>query len=159
MPMRASLVVFALALLGRSALAACGDPGAVCAGGDCCAPDCLSFIPAGTVCRSAAGACDVDEMCDGASADCPADAFAASTTVCRSSAGACDIAESCTGTAAACPPDVKSTAECRGAVGDCDVAETCNGTSDDCPPDAFVAPTVCRSSAGACDVAESCTGT
>src|SRR5690348_1596389 len=147
MPMRASLVIFALALLCRTALAACGDPGAVCAGGDCCAPDCLSFVPAGTVCRSAAGVCDVDETCDGTSADCPADGFAASAAVCRSSAGSCDIAERCTGTDAACPPDMKSTGQCRGPVGPCDVAETCDGSSNNCPTDVFAASTtVCRSS-------------
>src|SRR5262245_46135250 len=110
--MRALLAILMLALLCRTAaFAACGDPDAVCAGGDCCAPDCLSFIPAGTVCRSAAGVCDLEETCDGTSADCPADAFEASTTVCRSSAGVCDIVESCTGTDAACPPDGKSITE------------------------------------------------
>src|SRR5438067_6394136 len=96
MQMRASLAIFAVALLGwTSAFAACGDPDAVCAGGDCCAVDCLSFVPAGTVCRSAAGVCDVEETCDGTSADCPPDVK--STTECRPAAGDCDVAEACDG--------------------------------------------------------------
>src|SRR5207244_4111883 len=45
---------------------------------------------AGTVCRAAAGVCDVDESCTGSSTVCPADAFKPSSTVCRASAGECD---------------------------------------------------------------------
>ena len=66
-----------------------------------------SHVPgnAGTVCRAKAGPCDVREVCDGTSADCPADQFEPSTTECRAKAGDCDVAEFCTGTSADCPPD------------------------------------------------------
>jgi hypothetical protein len=116
---------------------------------------------AGTVCRSAASACDVAESCTGTSTSCPADGFAAAGTVCRPAAGACDAAESCTGTSNSCPVDGFAAAGtvCRPAAGACDAAESCTGTSASCPVDGFAAAgTVCRPATGACDVTESCTG-
>src|SRR5207253_542298 len=104
-------------------------------------------------CRPAAGICDVAESCDGASNDCPADAFKASTTMCRDSSGVCDPAESCTGSSAACPADAKSTAVCRAAAGDCDVAESCNGISNDCPTDTF------KANGASCNDLNACTQT
>jgi hypothetical protein len=59
---------------------------------------------AGTVCRAAAGACDVAEVCSGSSAACPADVRKPAGTVCRAAAGACDVAETCAGSAQ-CPED------------------------------------------------------
>ena len=116
---------------------------------------------AGTVCRTAAGPCDVAEVCDGTGAACPADGLASSSTVCRAANGPCDVAETCTGTSVSCPTDAlaPSTTVCRASAGPCDVAETCTGSSANCPGDSFVpSTTVCRPSAGACDVAETCTG-
>ena len=49
--------------------------------------------PNGTTCRSAAGACDLVELCDGQSALCPPDAYADAGTTCRSAAGPCDLQE------------------------------------------------------------------
>jgi hypothetical protein len=115
----------------------------------------------GTICRAAAGGCDVAEVCDGTSPACPADGFAPTTTVCRASAGPCDVAETCTGTSTACPADTlaPTTTVCRAAAGACDLAETCTGTSAACPGDVLApATTVCRAAAGPCDVAETCTG-
>ena len=60
---------------------------------------------AGAVCRPAAGGCDVEETCSGASASCPADVLAGGGSECRAAAGPCDVAESCTGSSAACPAD------------------------------------------------------
>ncbi|MEB2286071.1 MAG: hypothetical protein B6D46_03750 [Polyangiaceae bacterium UTPRO1] len=142
------------------------DPGEQCdlgaangTPGSCCLGSC-TFVPANTVCRPAAGVCDVAETCTGAAAACPANAFASSATVCRPSAGVCDTAETCTGSSAACPADVKSTAVCRPSAGSCDVVESCNGIDDACPADAVrPASVVCRPAAGVCDVAETCTGT
>jgi cysteine-rich repeat protein len=123
--------------------------------GSCCDADC-AFVAAATTCRDAAGACDVVDVCDGASAVCP---DAKSTAECRPAAGVCDVAESCDGVGDDCPADAKNTAECRAAAGVCDTAETCDGVGDDCPADAFVASTfACRAAAGSCDVAEHCTG-
>jgi len=61
--------------------------------------------PVGTVCRAAAGPCDLAEVCDGTDAGCPADQLAPPATVCRVSTGPCDGAETCTGSDPACPPD------------------------------------------------------
>src|SRR5207237_831694 len=126
------------------------DPGEQCddgnvQDGDCCSSACR-FEPATTLCRPAAGACDVAEFCTGASAagdvdarcagvsdGCPADALQPATVECRPAAGVCDVAETCTGTSPTCPADAKSTAVCRPAAGACDVEEHCDGVSDACP--------------------------
>jgi hypothetical protein len=66
-----------------------------------------SFEPASTVCRAAAGPCDVEERCTGDAPDCPVDALAAAGTVCRpGDLATCDPAVSCTGASPDCPPDV-----------------------------------------------------
>jgi hypothetical protein len=113
------------------------------------------------VCRGSAGSCDVQEVCDGTSTACPADAMKPMGTECRASGGACDVAETCDGATAACPADAKKAAgfECRASGGACDVAETCDGASNACPADAKKAAGFeCRASGGACDVAETCDG-
>jgi hypothetical protein len=112
----------------------CDEGSANGTSGSCCNTDC-TWRSAGTICRTAAGECDVAERCTGSSAACPGDAFKPATTVCRASAGACDSVESCTGSSATCPPDSKSTAVCRAAAGQCDVAERCDGFANNCPPD------------------------
>src|SRR5881398_377611 len=148
--------------------ACCGngivDPGEDCddgnqLNGDCCSSNC-KFEPPTTVCRPAAGPCDVAELCTGTSGQCPADTLKPSTFKCRPAAGPCDAAERCTGTDAACPADAKKTSDvCRPAAGPCDVEERCDGTRDDCPADAFQPATVtCRDAAGVCDAPELCAG-
>ncbi len=121
----------------------------------------LNLEPETTVCRDAAGACDVVEYCTGAHRFCPADTLAADTVECRPSAGSCDIAEFCTGNSPQCPDDQfkPSSAECRAATGECDLAEYCTGESADCPANQFKENTVvCRPSQGDCDAPETCTG-
>ena len=116
---------------------------------------------AGALCRAPAGICDVAETCTGASATCPADAFAPPTIECRASAGPCDVAEVCGGTSASCPADgfASAAVPCRAAADVCDVAESCTGSNAACPADALRSSgSECRATAGACDVAESCTG-
>ncbi len=137
----------------------CDDGNAV--GGDCCGETCMIEAP-GTVCRAAADVCDVDEICDGVAASCPADVLEPAGTVCRDVAGGCDVMETCTGSAVACPDDAKTAAGtlCRAATDVCDVEEACDGIAASCPEDGVAsAATVCRESAGDCDVEESCTGT
>ena len=102
--------------------------------GDCCSSSC-QLEPATTVCRPAAGSCDVAELCTGTSGACPADSFKPATFECRPAAGDCDVAEACTGLSAACPSDRKRSGVCRPSAGSCDAAETCDGTSDSCPQD------------------------
>ena len=94
---------------------------------------------AGTVCRAAAGACDVAETCTGSSAACPADRLASAGAVCRTAAGRCDAAETCTGSSAACPADRLEPAGevCRPAAGPCDLVETCTGSAGACPANRF----------------------
>ena len=48
----------------------------------CCAADCQSVLPQDASCRAQAGSCDVEEVCDGQSADCPADQFEPDFTPC-----------------------------------------------------------------------------
>src|SRR5438046_2268344 len=116
--------------------ACCGngviDPGEDCddgnqVNGDCCSSNC-KFEPATTLCRPAAGPCDVADFCTGTSAACPSDAKKKS--VCRAAAGPCDVAEHCDGTHDTCPADAFKSAdtECRAAAGVCDTAESCTGT-------------------------------
>ncbi|MBI3784797.1 MAG: DUF4215 domain-containing protein [Deltaproteobacteria bacterium] len=126
----------------------------------CCSSSC-TYLSSSTVCRAAAGDCDLAEFCTGSSTGCPADAVRSSLTVCRASAGVCDIAENCTGSSVNCPADqvLPAGAICRPAVGACDVAESCTGSSTSCPGDALAPSTsVCRPSLGSCDLAENCTG-
>jgi cysteine-rich repeat protein len=96
--------VFVTAQCGNGVL----DSGEVCddgntVDGDCCSSDCQNLASTGTVCRPAAGDCDVAENCTGTSAHCPADQFLPSSTVCRTTAGPCDVAETCDGVSSACP--------------------------------------------------------
>ena len=72
--------------------------------GFCCTSSC-QFASNITVCRAAAGECDLPEFCTGSSPACPADQLKPSGTVCRAAAGECDEAESCTGSSPTCPAD------------------------------------------------------
>jgi len=113
----------------------------------------------GTECRASEGACDLAEVCDGASHFCPADEYLPNTVECRASAGVCDVADFCSGSSASCPTDIKSTSLCRTSAGICDVPESCDGINNNCPSDSFLPDTtLCRALAGVCDVEEMCTG-
>jgi hypothetical protein len=117
--------------------------------------------PAGTVCRPAAGPCDVAESCDGTGAGCPPDAKRAAGDVCRAATGPCDEVERCGGVDDRCPDDRMQApgAVCRPAAGPCDVAETCSPGRADCPANVVrAADVVCRQPAGDCDLAETCDG-
>lgn len=149
------------------------NPGDPCPTGDDCAigelscdtgvPVCVPMraAAAGTVCRPAATLCDVAEVCDGSSMECPTNAFAGSAVRCRSGEEDCETDAFCTGTSEVCPanPLRNSAHVCRPATDDCDRAETCSGSSRFCPSDAMLpAGTECREADGDCDVAETCTG-
>lgn len=117
-------------------------------------------VPAGRVCRTAAGPCDAAESCDGLGLACPSDAFLGAGVACRASSGPCEAAAACTGSGASCPSSfLAAGTECRASAGPCDVAETCDGASASCAADAFRGPTTaCRAAAGPCDLAELCPG-
>jgi hypothetical protein len=146
---------------------------------DCASADCAGR-PAGEVCRPAAGACDVEERCDGG-AMCPPDAFASAATECRAAAGECDVAERCSGVAPECPMDAYQPDGTVCAAGSCDGLGTCSSacvpgsacaTGNPCERGRRVCPSgacvsagaapagiVCRDSAGVCDPEETCDGT
>src|SRR5439155_828425 len=122
----------------RTAGTACTDDGNVCTAEVCNgtvgAPACVHNPGnAGTVCRAAAGACDVAETCTGSSSSCPPDLFQPSSTVCRAAAGACDLAERCSGNSSDCPADAKQATgtACTDDGNPC-TTDACDGTSVTC---------------------------
>lgn len=146
---------------GASQGGACDDDaGDHCSGTDKTCVD--AFAPFGTTCRTAAGACDVAEICTGGSGACPANTVARSGEVCRAAVSVCDVAETCNGVSANCPPDeVEQNVSivCRAAAGDCDRAERCDGVSPECPTDAVKGTNViCRATLDRCDEDEHCDG-
>ncbi len=123
-------------------------------------------IAADTECRASAGECDVAEVCDGQSLECPEDGFAAPDTECRPSAGDCDVEELCDGLSAECPEDqlAGDDVECRPAADECDAAELCDGVAAECPDDGPAEDgTPCEEEGmcqdGVCELAPETTGT
>ncbi len=115
-----------------------GGGGAGGDGGEACTPF--------TVCRAAAGACDIEEVCTGTGAQCPPDMLVSANTVCRPAANACDVAESCNGTDPACPTDAFAPANTQCAAPTCSngvatPARYCAGGSATCNP---VTPISCN---------------
>ncbi|MFQ5590940.1 MAG: hypothetical protein ACE5HE_07250 [Phycisphaerae bacterium] len=133
---------------GSPSASACDDPDTCDGAGNCSS----NTFAQGTVCRAAAGQCDVAEVCDGQSPDCPANEFVASGTPCDdtdpctcSDAGVCSVVDACDGNGACiggqnpCP----NQRECIPVAGqndfeclcetdvDCDDGNFCSGT-DSC---------------------------
>jgi len=104
--------------------------------------------------------CDVDDVCTGASAVCPASYLDAGTICDATNAGPCDTPDVCAGTTAACVPTFLAGVACRAATDACDLAEVCGGASASCPPDGLVSSGLtCRASVdGMCDPVEVCDG-
>jgi hypothetical protein len=106
----------------------------------------------GTLCRSAAGECDLADSCDGSSKFCTADAK--STALCRAAIDNCDVSESCDGATDDCPADAKAADDTPCPDGDfCDGVETCQAGvcspgADPCPAQICDEPTdMCTSCA------------
>lgn len=146
---------------------ACEDPDNPCRVGqrDCSTvpATCTGFVdaPETTVCRTAAGPCDIAETC--VSGSCPTDAFiGAGELVCRPTVDpSCGLPESCDGLSAACPPDRHrpATVVCLESGAPCQDGSNCTGESEVCPPRSPTAEgTTCRASVGECDSAEACDG-
>jgi len=88
----------------------------------------------GTVCRGVAGDCDAEEVCDGASKDCPTDLFKPDTEICRPQDGLCDITEYCTGFDPVCPIDgiQQYGYVCEYDKGQCEANDICDGQTKVC---------------------------
>jgi hypothetical protein len=145
------------------------------------APRCATDgpAPADTVCRPAAGPCDVAERCGGATT-CPPDALAGPEVQCRASARECDAAERCTGASVECPADgaspdgstcgsgVCSSGSCVPCSSGlpCVTGRVCELGTLDCSSGSPVCRsagprpvgTLCRDAVGPCDRAEQCNG-
>lgn len=87
-----------------------------------------ALASAGTPCRPAAGPCDLEEVCDGVTSDCPADALVEAGAICRAARGPCDLDEACDGTLADCPPDetLPSGTPCDDGLA-CSIEDACDG--------------------------------
>jgi len=117
------------------------DDGQGCTSGICNTDDHTCdylLVVAGVSCRPADEFCDVEEVCDGSSPECPPDAFEPSGTLCRPAAGPCDVDDFCTGTSAECPADSFAAPGTECDDGDyctthdqCDAAGNCAGTESD----------------------------
>jgi hypothetical protein len=114
-------------------------------------------LPAGQVCRSPAGACDVAEQCGASGGVCPPDTFAPAGQVCRAPTGSCDAAEQCGGGVAQCPNDLSAPDGAACSDGKlCNGAETCltgacqPGTPRVCGPEAGQPMFCSEAAAGQC---------
>src|SRR5204863_259511 len=112
-----------------------------------------------TVCRAAAGECDLDELCTGTSTTCPADTKKTNGTACTADTNPCTL-DRCDGANVTCQhPAGNAGTVCRAAAGECDAAETCTGTSTVCPADTKKASgTACTADTNACTL-DQCDGT
>ncbi|XP_069618539.1 zinc metalloproteinase-disintegrin-like berythractivase [Ranitomeya imitator] len=63
-------------------------PGCQCDEADLCCQDC-KIKPAGSICRPAKDECDLTDMCDGRSPECPKDSFKVNGFPCENGNGAC----------------------------------------------------------------------
>ena len=107
----------------------------------------------GTVCRPAAGECDLQEICSGASPTCPADAKQPDGTACGDG-DACTTPDACAAGACAPGPALGGQSCATGLLGACGAGTTaCTTGSVTCVPDATPQPEVCGNS-----VDEDCDG-
>ena len=116
----------------------------------------------GTVCRAAAGLCDLDETCNGTDVDCPADAKVPAGTICAAASDVCENDSICDGSTDTCAPKTfkPDTTVCHASTGVCDPEETCTGSSAACPTDVKLgAGTVCNAASGVCENDGVCDGT
>lgn len=98
-----------------------------CQTGTCDGKGACGVLPAETLCRPSAGACDTAEACDGLAADCPTDVLVASGLSCRAAVSECDAEEVCDGANVDCPANavLGTNTTCGG--------YQCDGASDLCP--------------------------
>lgn len=139
---------------------ACGVDGP-CVSLVCQSGTCASLPKAqGTVCRASAGACDLEERCDGSSTACPGDQLQPTGFECQGADGPCEDPASCSGASPSCPAKAfkPATFVCGAKDGDCDEEDRCTGSSAACPDALVASGEVCHPSTGPCDPAEVCDG-
>ncbi len=118
------------------------------------------FLPATTVCRAAAGDCDLAESCSGTAAACPANGYAPATTVCRASGCADGVQTSealCSGLGVTCPDSTQSS--CGGYTCGAHSCLTECVQDEDCATGRHCDSGVCAPLAGAgseCETSASC---
>jgi hypothetical protein len=121
------------------------------------------FDPAGTVCRPAAGPCDVAEVCSGNSFDCPADRHADNGTPCPDDGNPCTD-DVCQGgvcahpnkaDGAACPDDGNLCTDDVCQAGTCAHPNKADGTT--CAAGKICQAGGCECAAGADNCGEICT--
>ncbi|HMU40177.1 MAG TPA: hypothetical protein PKE31_14310 [Pseudomonadota bacterium] len=83
----------------------------------------------GTTCRSAVGACDEPEQCNGVSQACPSDQRKVRGTSCRPANHGCDASEVCDGLTPDCPIDSSSEEGQSCEIGTCHLGQ-CRAESD-----------------------------
>lgn len=111
-----------------------GDEACDPAAQGCCNDLCTGVLGARAECRAANGVCDVAELCDGTSVECPANVLRSNTFVCRAADATdlCDAPELCTGSSNVCPAaDVRLAdgAACNAGRGACWSDVCCPGTT------------------------------
>ncbi len=109
----------------------------------------------GVSCRTSRDLCDAEELCDGVSSACPADARVPANTPCRPSSGQlCDVPDICDGLHDACTDAfAPSTTTCAAGTPPCDLGASCTGTSAACPADTLAGDGT------SCDDGLACNGT
>ncbi len=111
---------------GCSADAQCDD-GNGCTADACVGGVCQNTIqPADTVCRASMGPCDLEEVCDGLSAACPADALEPAGTVCTDDLNECTD-DVCDGAGTCTHPNLAAGTLCGAGPTDCSAQDTCDG--------------------------------
>ena len=103
------------------------------ASGSCCSAACFVQAP-DAVCRAASGACDVAELCDGISPQCPGDTLAVIDSPCESDGNTCTL-DVCGGGGQCLHSPGNEGEICRDSLGPCDLEERCDGSSAGRPPD------------------------
>lgn len=138
----------------------CGDqtPGGDCDEADICiAGICdTNRVDAGTVCRTAAGECDLEEVCDGAAVDCPFDDCKPQGTACSSDGNDC-TADVCDGLCNCSHTALSDGSSCGNTIptGECDQADVC--VSGNCNSNPQIDGTSCGSPINSdCDNPDAC---
>lgn len=129
---------------------------------DLSSPHCPSpvYHNSTVVCREAqmGTVCDIEELCDGVSALCPADEVRPYGYVAVQSRGVCHLGAVCDGVNKIPLPEQwqPNSTVCHQEEGPCEETLLCDGLSDLCPPRSYLVGSQCLASQGACQPAVYC---